>query len=80
MRKRKWILDKDRAKTAVTIEMPLDVVEDLDEVAASKGMTGHHELIRYYVGKALKEDLDQLQAGESNQPTETDPTQLEAAY
>ncbi len=57
MREKKWILDNDRPKRAVTIEMPADVVEDLERVAASKGMSGHHELIRYYVGRALKEDL-----------------------
>ncbi len=57
MREKKWILDKDRPKRAVTIEMPADVVEDLEQVAAGKGMTGHVELTRYYVGKALKEDL-----------------------
>ncbi|MEW6347956.1 MAG: hypothetical protein AB1646_02755 [Thermodesulfobacteriota bacterium] len=80
MQKKKWILDKDRPKSAVTIEMPADVVADLEQVAASKGMTGHHELIRYYVGRALKEDLDLLRAGEASRKTETDTTRLDDTY
>ena len=78
MREKTWTPDQDRPKTAVTIEIPVDVVEDLRRVAQTKDMTGLHELIRYYVGRALKQDLDQLRADSLKPPTRADSTHLEA--
>lgn len=78
MQERTWTLDKDRPKTSVTIEMPVDVVEKLKQVAASRDMEGLHELVRYYIGKGLKEDLDQPWMEERTERNDLDSTQLGA--
>jgi hypothetical protein len=50
----------DQKVTAVTLNMPDDVVEDLKEVATLRGFTRVEALIRSYVGKGLREDLERL--------------------
>ena len=46
----------DREVTTVSISMPKDVVDDLEQMAIQRGMSSHKALIRYYVGKGLRED------------------------
>ena len=52
---------KDRPMVAVTLRMPMDVVEDLKCVAPALGYSGYQPLIRAYVGRGLREDLEQLE-------------------
>lgn len=45
---------------SVTLRMPEDVVDDLKFVAPALGFSGYQPLIRAYVGRGLREDLDRL--------------------
>jgi len=45
---------------AVTLRMPVDVVEDLRRVAPALGQSGYQPLIRAYVGRGLRADLERL--------------------
>ena len=56
--KKKMIPSKDRPTKPITIRMPVDVVEDLKRIAPLKGMSGYQALIKFYIGQALREDLD----------------------
>ena len=46
--------------TAISMQFPADVIEDLERVAPLRGMTGYRALIRAYVGQGLRVDLDRL--------------------
>lgn len=46
---------------AVTLRMPTDVVEDLKDVAPILGFSGYQPLIRAYIGRGLREDLERLE-------------------
>jgi hypothetical protein len=53
--------------TAISIRMPVDVIEDLKEIAPSLGFSGYQSLIRAYIGQGLRRDqmrieYSQLQA------------------
>lgn len=50
--------------TAVTLRMPVDVVDDLKHVAPLLGHSGYQPLIRAYVGRGLREDLDRLEGSD----------------
>jgi hypothetical protein len=52
---------KDRPMIAVTLRMPNDVVEDLKDVAPILGFSGYQPLIRAYIGRGLREDLERLE-------------------
>jgi len=56
--KKKMIPTKDRATKPITIRMPIDVLDDLRRIAPLKGMSGYQALIKFYIGQALREDLD----------------------
>lgn len=53
-------LKKDRPMVSVTLRMPEDVVEDLKRIAPLLGFSGYQPLIRAYVGKGLRKDLERL--------------------
>lgn len=55
-------LQRDRPMVAVTLRMPVDVVEDLKFVAPALGHSGYQPLIRAYVGRGLREDLERLES------------------
>ncbi len=57
-------LRKDRPMIAVTLRMPVDVVEDLKLVAPVLGHSGYQPLIRAYVGRGLRADLERLDGSE----------------
>lgn len=44
----------------VTIQMPEDVVEDMERIAPLRGLTDHVSLIRAYVGQGLRQDLERF--------------------
>jgi hypothetical protein len=52
---------KDRPMIAVTLRMPTDVVEDLKDIAPILGFSGYQPLIRAYIGRGLREDLERLE-------------------
>ena len=55
-------LDKNRPMSSVTIRIPEDVVEDLKRVAPLLGFSGYQPLIRAYIGKGLRVDLERLES------------------
>ena len=54
-------LDRNRPMTSVTIRMPVDIVEDLRQLAPQLGFSGYQPLIRAYVGQGMREDLKRLE-------------------
>jgi hypothetical protein len=54
-------LRRDRPMVSVTLRMPADVVEDLKRVSSPLGFSGYQPLIRAYVGRGLRADLDRLE-------------------
>ncbi len=55
-------LDRNRPMTSVTIRMPEDVVEDLKKVAPLLGFSGYQPLIRAYIGRCLRVDLERFES------------------
>jgi hypothetical protein len=51
---------------AVTLRMPVDVLEDLKRIAPILGHSGYQPLMRAYVGRGLREDLARLEDSEVN--------------
>ncbi len=54
-------LKKDRPMKTITLRIPEDVVEDLKRIAPILGFTGYQPLMRTYVGRGLREDLEKLE-------------------
>jgi hypothetical protein len=57
-------LRRDRPMTSVTLRMPEDVLEDLKRIAPVLGHSGYQPLIRAYVGRGLRADLEKLEGSE----------------
>ena len=57
-------LRRDRPMISVTLRMPEDVLEDLKRVAPALGHSGYQPLIRAYVGRGLRLDLERLEGSE----------------
>jgi len=57
-------LRKDRPMLAVTLRMPVDVLEDLKRIAPALGHAGYQPLMRAYVGRGLREDLARLEGSD----------------
>jgi len=55
-------MDRDRPMTAVTLRMPEDVVDDLKRIAPLLGFSGYQPLIRAYVGRGMRADLERLES------------------
>lgn len=62
---------KDRPTKPITIRMPLDVLEDLKRIAPLKGMSGYQALIKFYIGRCLRDDLEQLWREERSKKLES---------
>ena len=54
-------MQKDRVMESITIRMPVDVLDDLKKLAPLLGYNGYQSLLRAYVGRGLREDLDKLE-------------------
>jgi len=54
-------LDKQRPMTTISMRFPVDVLDDLKRVAPLLGFSGYQPLIRAYVGRGLRTDLEQLE-------------------
>jgi hypothetical protein len=53
-------LRKDRPMTTISIRVPEDVIDDLKEIAPSWGFSGYQPLIRAYIGRGLRKDLERM--------------------
>ena len=53
-------LDKNRPMTSITIRMPVDVVDDMKNIAPILGFSGYQSLLKAYVGQGLRKDLERL--------------------
>jgi hypothetical protein len=53
-------LDKNREMTSITLRIPVDVVDDLKRIAPLLGFSGYQALLKAYVGKGLRKDLERL--------------------
>lgn len=54
-------LSKNRPMRSVTLRMPEDVVEELKRVAAALEYSGYQPLMRAYIGRGLRRDLEKLE-------------------
>ena len=57
---------KDRPMTTVTLRMPGDIVDDLKRMAPILGFSGYQPLMRHYIGRALRTDLERLDSASSH--------------
>jgi hypothetical protein len=53
-------LRKDRPMTTISIRIPEDVIDDLKDIAPALGHAGYQPLIRAYIGRGLRKDLERL--------------------
>lgn len=53
-------LRKDRPMITISIRVPADVVDDLKDAAPALGYAGYQPLIRAYIGRGLRKDLEKL--------------------
>lgn len=56
--KEKMLLSEERTRTAVSVTLPTDVLDDLEKVAHEKEMSGIEALIQFYVGQGLRRDIE----------------------
>jgi len=54
-------LRKDRPMTTISIRIPEDVIEDLKDIAPALGYSGYQPLMRAYIGRGLRKDLERLE-------------------
>jgi hypothetical protein len=57
-------LRRDRPMVSVTLRMPEDVLDDLKRIAPALGHSGYQPLMRAYVGRGLRVDLERLENSE----------------
>ena len=55
-------LKPNRPMTAISIRMPVDVVDDLKRIAPLLSFSGYQPLIRAYIGQGLRVDLERLES------------------
>lgn len=58
-------LNKDRPMTAITMRIPVDVVESLKEIAPHKGFSGYQTLLKSYISEGLRKDEAQFSSNPS---------------
>ena len=46
--------------TTISIRIPEDVIDDLKDIAPALGFSGYQPLIRSYIGRGLRQDLERL--------------------
>jgi len=54
-------LKVNRTMTSVTLRMHEDVVDDLKRISKNMGFTGYQPLMRAFIGKCLREELEKLE-------------------
>lgn len=50
----------DRPMTTISMRLPEDVIDDLKKIAPMLGMSGYQPLIRFFIGKGLRESMVEL--------------------
>jgi hypothetical protein len=50
----------DRPMTTISIRIPADIIDDLKDIAPALGYAGYQPLIRAYIGRGLRKDLERL--------------------
>jgi hypothetical protein len=53
-------LRRDRPMTTISMRIPEDVIDDLKDIAPTLGYSGYQPLIRAYIGRGLKRDLEKM--------------------
>jgi hypothetical protein len=53
-------LRRDRPMSTISIRIPEDVIDDLKDIAPALGYSGYQPLIRAYIGRGLRKDLEKL--------------------
>jgi hypothetical protein len=56
-------LTKDRPMTAITLRIPVDVVESMKEIAPQRGFSGYQALLKSYISEGLRRDEAQFAFG-----------------
>jgi hypothetical protein len=54
-------LKKDREMISISIRIPVDVIDDLKEIAPAVGFSGYQPLIRAYIGQGLRKDQARME-------------------
>ena len=62
---------KNRPMETISMRMPLDVIEDLKEIAPTLGFSGYQPLMRAYIGEGLRRDLHDLENTQLQAVTES---------
>ncbi len=57
-------LVRDRPMKTISLRFPEDVIDDLKRIAPLLGFSGYQPLIRAYVSKGLRVDLERLEAAD----------------
>lgn len=55
-------LQKDRPSQMISMRIPVDVIEDLKEIAPKLGFTGYQGLIKAYISQGLRKHLEEFHA------------------
>ena len=53
-------LNKNRPKITVTLQIPEDVIADLEKLAPMLGFSNYQSLMRAYIGQGMREDLERF--------------------
>lgn len=64
-------LTKDRPMTTISLRMPIDVIEDLKEIAPVLGFAGYQPLLRTYIGQGLRRDQIRIADSETQRMAES---------
>ena len=64
-------MKRDRQMTVISIRIPLDVIEDLKEIAPTLGFSGYQPLIRAYIGQGLRKDQARMENSQIQVLTES---------
>ena len=57
-------LVRDRPMKTISLRFPEDVIDELKRMAPLLGFSGYQPLIRAYVGKGLRVDLERLEGAD----------------
>jgi hypothetical protein len=64
-------LRNPRVMTSISLRIPESVIESLKEIAPSLGFSGYQGLIKAYISKGLREDLERLEGSQVQALTES---------
>lgn len=53
-------LNKNRPQITVTLQIPEDVIEDLEKLAPLLGFSNYQSLMRAYIGQGMRADLERF--------------------